>query len=247
MIKRKIIKIDEDLCTGCGDCITACAEGALELVNGKAKVVRDSFCDGLGACIGECPVGALTIEEREAYEFDEDAVKEHLGKVKHPEKIHAEEGHSYHEVCNCPSAKPEIFSQELKESTAINEPAPKSMLGHWPVQLLLVPETAPFLKDRELIVLADCVAVAYANLHKEFLNGKAVVMGCPKFDNTEIYRQKLAGMIKNSGIKSISVVHMEVPCCFGFEKIISEAISQSEKDIPFNKYIIGIRGDRVSG
>jgi len=199
MAKRKIIRIDEDLCNGCGQCITACAEGALALIDGKARVVKESFCDGLGACIGECPVGALTIEEREADEFDEKAVKENLDRLNSmTSKAHA---HNSNGAICCPSAKPESFGRGIDSKEPGTDVAMGSMLEHWPVQLMLVPENAPFLRDKELIVLADCAAVAYANIHREFLHGNAVVMGCPKFDRVDVYKTKLVGMIKNSGIR----------------------------------------------
>jgi Fe-S-cluster-containing hydrogenase component 2 len=234
MVVRKLIEIDEDLCTGCGQCVTSCAEGALEIVNGKAKVVRDRFCDGLGACIGECPEGALKIVERDVAEFDEAAVKEHMTeKAKHEKRRHII-------GTSCPSAQPQILrTKHHAGSTKERE----SLLGQWPIQLMLVPETAPFLRDKELVVLADCAAVAYANLHERFIGGKAIVMGCPKFDNAQIYLKKLVGMIKNGGIKGLTVVHMEVPCCFGLQKIVEEAVSASGTMIPFHEIVVGIRGD----
>ena len=248
MVVRKIIKIDEDKCTGCGQCVTKCAEGALAIIDGKAKVVKDSFCDGLGACIGECPEGALKIIERNVDAFDEKAVEENLhciGKT-HEKHSHADvhEGHHHagHDHMSCPSAKP--MTLEPKHTCCAGEGGKEaaSSLGHWPVQLMLVPENAPFLKGRDLIVLADCVAVAYPNLHSKFLRGNAVVMGCPKFDDGEIYAKKLKGMIQNSGIKSISVVNMEVPCCFGLQKLVEAAVAESPKKIPFRQYVIGING-----
>jgi len=244
MVNRKIIKIDENLCTGCGDCIIACAEGALEIIDGKAKVIRESFCDGLGACIGECPEGALSIEERKADDFDEAAVKEHLEEMKKSE--HMDSGHHSHdgEVC-CPSARPQILGSESRSHEVTSQLTAQSQLGHWPVQLMLVPETAPFLKGEELVVLADCVAVAYPNLHKDFVKGKTIVMGCPKFDNIEIYRKKLKNIIQHSGISGISVVHMEVPCCSGLEMIVSEAVNESNQKIPYRKYVIGLKGDII--
>lgn len=248
MTRRNIIKIDEEKCNGCGQCIIACAEGALEIVNGKAKVVKESYCDGLGACIGECPEGALTIEEREVEEFDEEAVKEHLNEIEHIEKRKSvthkgQEGHEEHERLCCPSAQPRVLEPSAKRIIASDEEIPKSQLGHWPIQLMLVPENAPFLKGRDLIVLADCAAVAYVNLHEKFLNGNAVVMGCPKFDNVEIYGQKLTGIIRSSGIESISVVHMEVPCCFGLKKLVSDAIHSSGRNISLQNHVIGIHGE----
>lgn len=252
MVVRKIIEIDEDKCTGCGQCVTKCAEGALAIVDGKAKVVKDSFCDGLGACIGECPEGALRIIERDVDSFDEKAVEEHLHDAGKPRKtrshedMHAGHHHAAHGGMSCPSAKP--MTLDTKYSCCAGEGAHEadSNLGHWPVQLMLVPENAPFLKDKDLIVLADCVAVAYPNLHSKFLKGNAVVMGCPKFDDGELYTKKLKGMIQNSGIRSISVVNMEVPCCFGLQRLVESAVEQTPRKIPFKQYVIGIRGEILS-
>jgi len=252
MAVRKIIEIDEDKCTGCGQCVTKCAEGALAIVDGKAKVVKDSFCDGLGACIGECPEGALEIIERDVDAFDEKAVEEHLHEAGRPHKIHppadmhAGHHHDGHDGMSCPSAKP--MTLEPKRSRAGGECGHEaaSGLGHWPVQLMLVPETAPFLRGKDLIVLADCVAVAYPNLHSRFLEGNAVVMGCPKFDDGELYAKKLRGMIQNSGIRSISVVNMEVPCCFGLQRLVESAVEGSPRKIPFKQYVIGINGEMQS-
>lgn len=252
MVVRKIIRIDEDKCNGCGNCVTKCAEGALAIIDGKAKVVKDSFCDGLGACIGECPEGALKIEERDVEGFDMKAVEEHLHSEGRPHKIHPHEdmhaGHHHggHGGMSCPSAKPMVL--EHKGSCCKDEGGQKmpSGLGHWPVQLMLVPESAPFLRGKDLIVIADCVAVAYPKLHGKFLEGNAIVMGCPKFDDGDIYAKKLKGMIENSGIKSISVVNMEVPCCFGLQRLVEAAVQEATKKIPFRQFVIGINGEILS-
>jgi len=238
LVVRKIIQIDEDKCTGCGNCVVKCAEGALEIIDGKAKVVKDSFCDGLGACIGECPEDALKIIERDVDEFDECAVAEHQHKKEH-------EAHAKPEpvmACGCPSSQVQTFSKkQSSRNPALAENPPR--LEHWPIQLMLVPETAPFLKGKDLLVLADCAAVAYGNLHRKFIEGNAIVMGCPKFDNAELYVKKLKGMIQNGGIKGIKVAHMEVPCCFGLQQIVDEAIKQSGKKIPMKEYVIGVKGE----
>jgi NAD-dependent dihydropyrimidine dehydrogenase PreA subunit len=245
MVVRKIIKIDEDKCNGCGQCVTKCAEGALAIIDGKAKVVRDSFCDGLGACIGECPEGALDIIERDVDAFDEKAVQHHLREAGHPHHAHADmhagHDHAAHAAMSCPSAKPMTLEHKggHHHADVVHE---ESRLGHWPVQLMLVPETAPFLKGKDLVVLADCVAVAYPNLHSRFLDGNAVVIGCPKFDDGDVYVKKLTGMIQNAGIKSISVVNMEVPCCFGLKEIVESAVNRATRKIPFRQYVIGIDG-----
>jgi len=259
MVIRKVIKIDEEKCNGCGQCVTSCAEGALEIIDGKAKVVRDSFCDGLGACIGECPEDALKIEERDVEEFDKEAVKDHLKEKEH---------HLHDEKCGCPSAKPiDIKHAQVKPKTEVkmekcgcpsaapldihhknekhmpDEHEQEAKLGHWPIQLMLVPESAPFLKGKDLIVLADCSAVAYGNLQNEFVDGNVIVMGCPKFDDINIYEKKLEGMIKNSGIRSISVVHMEVPCCFGLLSVVKSACQKAGNKIPFKQHVVGINGE----
>jgi Pyruvate/2-oxoacid:ferredoxin oxidoreductase delta subunit len=244
LVVRKVIRIDEEKCNGCGQCVTACAEGALAIVDGKAKVVKDSFCDGLGACIGECPEGALEIVEREVEEFDEEAVKHHLHSLgrehTHP-ALHEEHHHHEHEGMSCPSAKPMILEHKVHREKSAH--AAESRLEHWPIQLMLVPETAPFLKGRDLYVIADCAAMAYPDLHAKFLEGNAVVMGCPKFDDQEIYSKKLKGMIEKAGIKSISVVNMEVPCCFGLQRLVAEAVQATGDKIPFRQYVIGINGE----
>jgi ferredoxin len=223
-VVRKIIKIDEELCDGCGNCVPSCAEGALEIIDGKAKVIADLYCDGLGACLGECPVGALKIVEREADEFDEEAVEELLAKKKKeaPKVMPMASG-------GCPSARLQSFGSPAaapasdpcgcaSEAAALDQS--ESALSHWPVQIMLVPPTAPFLKGADLLVLADCVPVAYPSLHENFLKGKAVMMGCPKFDDAQHYIEKFAQICKQSGIKSITSVVMEVPCCSALPVIV---------------------------
>jgi len=249
MVVRKIIRIDEDKCNGCGQCVDACVESALKIVDGKAKVIKDSFCDGLGACIGECPEGALTIEERDVPEFDEEAVKEHMKEAGHKQETHEQmhhEHHHAHEDVSCPSAAPKILKREDRcecESTEMDHKDAISELGHWPIQIMLVQENAPFLRGKDLIVLADCAAVAYPDLHGGFLKGKAVVMGCPKFDDNEFYLKRLKGIIQNSGIKSISVVNMEVPCCFGLHTLVQQAVEETGSRIPYKQHIVAIAGE----
>lgn len=247
MVVRKIIEIDEDKCNGCGQCVDACVESALKIVDGKAKVIKDSFCDGLGACIGECPEGALTIVERDVPEFDEKAVKEHMKKSGKEAHGHAHDDHRHaHEGVSCPSAAPKILKHEDRcecESTEMHDHGATSELGHWPIQIKLVQENAPFLRGKDLIVLADCAAVAYPDLHRKFLKGKAVVMGCPKFDDNEFYLKRLKGIIQNSGIKSISVVNMEVPCCFGMHRLVQQAVEETGSKIPYKQQVIAIAGE----
>lgn len=230
---RKIVKIDEDKCNGCGACIPSCAEGALQIINGKAKLVSEQYCDGLGACLGECPQGAITIEEREAEEFNEEAVEHHLRSKEHA---------TDELPCGCSSATVTRFERRTIPQTQTAE----SMLTHWPVQLTLVPPSAPFLQRADLVLAADCVPFAYASFHQEFLTDHALVVACPKLDNFEAHLNKLTEILHHSEPKSITVVHMEVPCCSGLVYMARQAIIASGKDIPLKEITIGIRGERKS-
>lgn len=236
-VMRKIIQIDEERCNGCGQCIIGCAEGALELVDGKARVVADHFCDGLGACIGECPTGALTIVEREADEFDEAAVEQHLNKPHEASSAPA---------AGCPSAALKMFSPPSACEKA-NQPASiasqdASFLSHWPVQIRLVPSNAPFLNGADLLVVADCVPVAYPSIHKDFMKGRAVMMGCPKFDDAQAYIDKFAKICAHAGLKSITVLIMEVPCCSGLPMIVRKGLQASGAKIPLTEIVVSTRG-----
>jgi len=237
---RKIIKIDEEKCNGCGVCVPSCAEGALQLINGKAKLVSEQYCDGLGACLGECPQGAITIEEREAEEFNEEAVEHHL---------HSKEPVSDELPCGCPSATVTQFERRTGAeipAAEIAEGTPESMLTHWPVQLTLVPPLAPFLQRADLVLAADCVPFAYPGFHQEFLKDHALLVACPKLDNFEAHLSKLTQILRHSEPKSLTVVNMEVPCCFGLVHMAQQAILASGKDIPLKEITIGIKGDRKS-
>ena len=237
-VLRKIIEIDEEKCDGCGQCVPSCAEGAIQIVNGKARIVKDMFCDGLGACLGECPNDALRIIEREADEFDEVSVEKHLAET---EKVQIEEPAL---ACECPSTKIQAFV--LPESVFdANKPAerkPESSLSHWPVKIRLVPANAPFLKGADLLILADCAPVALPDLHRNFLKGKVVLMGCPKFDDVQDYINRFAEIFNNAGIKSISVVTMEVPCCSGLPMIVKKGMEVSKKKISVEEVVISARG-----
>jgi NAD-dependent dihydropyrimidine dehydrogenase PreA subunit len=243
---RKIIHIDEELCNGCGNCVPSCAEGALEIVDGKARVIADFYCDGLGACLGECPTGALTIEERTADEFDEHAVEKLLTKKK------KEPDRSARTVLpmasgGCPSSRMIQSFGSTADGAGSGPPAAtgapaESALSHWPVQIMLVPPTAPFLKGADLLVLADCVPVAFPTLHRDFLKGKAVMMGCPKFDNTEAYIEKFAQIARLSGIRSITAVAMEVPCCAALPVIVQRGLKLAGATIPMEEVVISVRG-----
>lgn len=239
-VVRKIIEIDEDLCDGCGNCVPSCAEGALEIIDGKARVIADFYCDGLGACLGECPQDALKIVEREADEFDEEAVEELVAKQKKENKVEIPMVSG-----GCPSARLQSFAStetvsEVAETANASEA--QSALSHWPVQIMLVPPTAPFLKGSDLLVLADCVPVAYPTIHGDFLQGKSVMMGCPKFDDAEHYIEKFSQICKQSGIKSITAVVMEVPCCSALPMIVKKGMELSGVSIPMEEVVISTRG-----
>jgi Fe-S-cluster-containing hydrogenase component 2 len=240
-VVRKIIEIDEEKCDGCGNCILSCAEGALALVDGKVRVISDNLCDGLGACIGECPTGALRIIEREAEEFDEEAVEAHLENL---EDAAAAEKHKI--GSGCPSARIQIFAGSPSSQEAgladKDQGAEASALSHWPVQIRLIPPNAPFLKGADLLVLADCVPVAFPSLHRDFLRGKVVAMGCPKFDDAEEYIQKFAEIFKTAGLKSITTVVMEVPCCSALPMMVKKGLEQSGREIPMEKAVISTKG-----
>ncbi len=237
---RKIVKINEDLCNGCGACIIACAEGALKIVDGKAKLISEKYCDGLGNCLN-CPQGAITIEEREAEDFDEAAVEKHLKSKEVESKSSA----------GCPYVTVKQFENldgVVCPAAIITEAINKSRLNHWPVQLSLVPPTAPFLKDADLVLAADCVPFAYAGFHRDFLgNNIALLVACPKLDNFQAHQEKLNAILKQSGIKSLTVLHMEVPCCSGLVHMAKQAMLASGYVVPFKDITIGIRGERKAG
>jgi len=227
MAKRKIIKIDEKKCNGCGLCIPNCHEGALQIIDGKARLISDLFCDGLGACIGHCPEGAITIEERETVPFDE-------------KKAHA---HA-HAGSACPGSKVMDFSKRPVSAQKGKSTPGVSELRQWPVQITLVPLQAPYLENADLLIAADCVPFAYADFHQDLLRGKVLLVGCPKLDDAEFYTKKLSQIFKENDIKSVTCAHMEVPCCFGLVQIVKEALKSSGKDISFKEVTIGIQGDK---
>ena len=233
---RKIIEIDEELCNGCGECVPGCAEGALQIVAGKARVVSDIYCDGLGACIGECPTGALQIIEREAELFDEEAAKRHMA-AKEPSFL----------PCGCLSTNIQIFEtvspcEAANRPVAIGKGAGESALTHWPVQIRLIPAHAPFLKGADLLVLADCSAIAFPTLHRDLMQGKAVMIGCPKFDDVNEYTNKFADIFRTAGIKSVTTVVMEVPCCSGLPMIVKKGMEAANKEVPMEEVVLSTRG-----
>jgi len=278
MSMREIIKIDEEKCTGCGDCIPNCPEGALQIIDGKARLVSDLFCDGLGACVGHCPEGAITVERRQAAAYDERAVMENIVKqgkntifahLKHLKEhgaddyykqavaflkergieLPSEEARAKPLPCGCPGSAVKDFSSEAAPAwdEAARVAKRPSRLGHWPVQIKLVPANAPYLNGADVLIAADCVPFAYPDFHEDFLKGKVLLVGCPKLDDAEYYREKLAEIFSGNDIRSITCVHIEVPCCFGFGRIISSALERSGKSIPVHDVTISVRGEILDG
>ena len=230
---RQIVKIDEEKCNGCGACVPACAEGAIQIIDNKARLISEKYCDGLGACLGECPQGAITIEERAAEEFDEEAVKLYLSENAKEEL-----------ACGCSSATVTQFEGQDVVGAAVRERIEQpSILGHWPVQLTLVPPTAPFLHGADVVLAADCVPFSYAGFHQDFLRNHSLLVACPKLDDFQAHLMKLTEILRQSQVKSLTVVHMEVPCCSGLVHMVKHAIQYSGKDIPLKEVTISVRGD----
>lgn len=234
MAVRKIVRIDEEKCDGCGQCIVNCPEGALKIVDGKARVVKESYCDGLGACIGTCPVDAITIEEREAEAFDEAAVKRHMAEAE--EKRAA-----------CPTVQhgcPGSAVRQMERASGIGSAGSgsPSQLAHWPVQLTLVPPNAPFFKNADLLLVADCAPFAMADFHARFLRGRALAVGCPKLDDPQAYVDKLGAILKQSSPRSLTIVHMEVPCCTGLCRIAQMAMEHAPREIPVREVTVSVDG-----
>lgn len=250
MAVRKIVKIDEELCDGCGLCVPSCVEGAIQIVDGKARLMRDDYCDGLGACLGECPQDAISIEERDADEFDEAAVAalHETKKAEIPRKPvfrRLDGGHNPFGG-GCPSAQIQEFDRPAPapaQLRPIQAGTALSALVHWPVKLKLVPPGAPFLRGADLMLAADCVPFAYPNLHSDLLPDHVVVIGCPKFDDYLEARARLTEILRASGVRSLTVVTMEVPCCFGYLRMAQEAVAGSGEKIPLKHIVIGVHGE----
>lgn len=234
MALRNIIQIDEDKCNGCGQCIVDCAEAALQIVNGKAKLVKEMYCDGLGACMGGCPTGALTIVQREAEAFDEEATEKHMHETKKQKE----------EFCGCPGTKAVVFSENTETHQGVTETKPE--LTNWPIQLKLAATSAPYFNDADLLLAADCTAFSTIHFHSRFIKGKKVLIACPKLDDAQFYYEKLTEMFRENPVKSITVARMEVPCCGGLSYIVKQAIQASGKEIPYYEVVIGIKGDILS-
>jgi NAD-dependent dihydropyrimidine dehydrogenase PreA subunit len=274
MALRHIISIDEGLCDGCGGCVPSCAEGALQIIDGKARVVSDVLCDGLGACLGECPTGALQVIQREAPEFDDAAVARHLGREARPSEqassrrpapgVHAPNAHG-----GCPGSRVQVFDDAPHEqhrpapvtglrliplqdrsvpspaaADAAGPSATSSRLRQWPVQLHLVPPTASFFRGKDVLLAADCVPVAVGDFHESFLDGRGLAIACPKLDQQlDAYVQKLAAMIDEAEIRSLTVAVMEVPCCGGLIRLAMQAQAAAKRQVPMRLVRVGIRGD----
>ncbi|HOJ81066.1 MAG TPA: 4Fe-4S binding protein [Clostridiales bacterium] len=274
---RKIVKINEEKCNGCGLCINACHEGALVLENGKAKLVSDAYCDGLGNCLPECPTGAIEIIEREAEAFDEAAVNKRLGEMGLPpvqngqdpdqgghgagnQESPASHSHAFHSASGCPGSRmrfisrnndPDTTGNNSTPHTATGSPCsgadtkPESQLRQWPCQIKLVSPNAPYFHNAHLLVAADCTAYAYASIHQEFMKGRITIIGCPKLDDTD-YSEKLAAILANNNIQSITVLRMEVPCCGGLVQAVRDAMLTSGRIIPWNVVTISIDGNIIN-
>ncbi len=243
MVLRNIVKIDEEKCNGCGVCIPACAEGAIQIVDGKARLVKDIYCDGLGACLGKCPQDAITVIQREAKEFDEKAAEEHVKRTKAASTTSSVRS----PPLLCPSVKAMQLEKDLKENPAVNLAEKRaSRISNWPYQLKLLPPNAPFFENTDLLIAADCVPFAYADFHEDMLKGKTLAIGCPKLDDATLYRNKLAEIFRNSNIRSVTVVNMEVPCCFGLHRLVKEALELSGKSVPLRQQTISIKGEKIS-
>ncbi len=238
-MKRNIVSIDEEKCNGCGLCAEACAEGAIKIIDGKAKLVSESYCDGLGACLGECPEGAIIIEDREAAAFDEQAVASHMKKESATPALPAA-------ACGCPGSKVQDLKRPRKSECNETEEAAgpaRSRLSNWPVQIKLLPVSAPFLQGAKLLIAADCAPFAYADFHRRFIKDKVVMIGCPKLDDAAFYQEKLTELFKQNDIAEVEVVYMEVPCCFGLVRLVSSAIKESGKPVPLTLTKLAIRGE----
>ncbi|MEW6754782.1 MAG: 4Fe-4S dicluster domain-containing protein [Candidatus Latescibacterota bacterium] len=230
MARRQVVRIDAERCTGCGDCVTACAEGAIAIVDGKARLVSEVYCDGLGACLGECPEGAITVEEREAPAFDEEAVRVRLAA------LWADGQQGARLPATCPSTR----VVDLGEGEA---PAAGPRLGHWPIKLRLVAPDAPFLRGAEVMLVADCVGFAWGDLRQEMTPQRAVLIGCPKFDDYGLALERLTGIVEQAALRTLTVVRMEVPCCAGYWHLAQEARARAGSQVPLRQVVIGVRGN----
>lgn len=239
-MKRKIVEIDQEKCNGCGLCVDACHEGAIEIRDGKAVLISDEYCDGLGNCLPECPTGAIKIIEREAAEYNHDLVMKRMAEIEQKKMLHS------HNMGGCPGQRAMMFERpsQNKKTTENGEAERKafSELNQWPVQLNLINPYAPYLDGADLLIAADCCAYAYGNFHKDFISGKITVIGCPKLDDNDYYIEKLTEIFSRNDIKSVTVTRMEVPCCGGIVHAVKSAMLNAQKIVPYREVIIGIDG-----
>ena len=243
MALRNIVKIDEDKCNGCGRCVNACAEGAIQMIDGVAKLVSEIYCDGLGACLDCCPVDAIVIEQREAAEFDEEATKQYLEELARNKAAYEKQAPKVKtEGFACPGSRMMNLDAEQKDD-ADKSGDVSSQLGQWPVQLTLVSPMAPYFAGADLMLVADCVPFAMGDFHTKFLKGRAIAVACPKLDDTGAYVQKIADILTTGKPKSLTVVHMEVPCCNGLRVLAEKAIAQSGSDLTIKDITISLRGE----
>jgi Pyruvate/2-oxoacid:ferredoxin oxidoreductase delta subunit len=234
MAVRNIVKIDEEKCTGCGQCATACAEGAIQIINGKAKLISEVYCDGLGACIGHCPEDAITIEQRDAADFDEEATQKHLTRQK---KAQAASDFA------CPGMAARQLRAKDASGLQASTTTTLSQLGQWPVQLKLVSPHAPYFAGADLLLVADCVPFAMGDFHSRFLKDRSIAVGCPKLDDVQLYIEKLAAILQANKLNSLSVIHMEVPCCHGLTHIARQAIARNKIAMSFEDVTIDLQGN----
>lgn len=237
-----MIMIDEEKCTGCGLCVPNCAEGALQIVDGVAKVVSESYCDGLGACLGHCPEGALTLREIETVEFDEEAAMAYVAQTRG----HTAVTHGGSSEVGCAGSESFTYAaghEDDRHDNAVPENAAPSKLNQWPVKLKLLSPQHPVFTNSKVVIIADCAGPAYAGLHEDFIKDRATILVCPKFEDYEANLQKLSAIFQSHTIREVNLVHMEVPCCFGLAGLTEEAIRNSGKDIPLRSYVIGVKGE----
>ena len=245
-VRRKIVHIDEEKCDGCGQCVPSCAEGAIRIVDGKARLVSDVYCDGLGACLGQCPQDAITVTEREAEPFDEEVARRHATSA-------GSAGGPAGNPAGCPGVAVHDLRLDILPAgggladgdgsgAPLSPPASGPALGQWPLQLHLVPPHAPFLQGADLLLVADCVPVAFADFHGRLRGGRPLVIGCPKLDDARQHVEKLAAIVRQAAIRSLTVIQMEVPCCTGLLRIAEQALKAAGRDVPLERIVISIRG-----
>jgi len=245
MARRKVIQIDEARCDGCGECVVSCAEGAIAVVDGKARLISEVYCDGLGACLGHCPQGAISIEEREAEAFDEAKTQEHLKQLR-VQKAIAGPIPVMSTAHQCPGSIMRSLGQRATPGTPLDSVASgaaASELTNWPVQLTLVSPEAPYFKGADILFVADCVPFACGDFHQRFMRGKPIIIGCPKLDQPQFYAEKMADIVRTAKPRSLAVIHMEVPCCSGLTRIAQHAVAAAGSDVPLVDVTVSIQGE----